>query len=564
MLRGGVLLAPWAGHFVLRRWLALIGVAGSFTLLDAVKPLHVDDTYYYFHARQAASHPFDPHGFMVFWHERPEPASNRVAPPVLPYWLAPFVRAFPEGPYVWKLSLLPFAVAFVGALFALLRRFASGLEWPLLLLTVASPAVLPSFNLMLDIPAVGLGMLALVLFMRSGEAFGDLRFGPRRRWAAGALWASGAGLLAGLSAQTKYTGLLVPAVLLAHALVYRRLRVWLVATAVAVTVFVGWELFTAIRYSESHFVRHVFRRAEPLDSKLPLVIAFCSVFGGAAPGLASFGLLARGAHARATAFGIGATLLGFVLLALLPGPDPEAAATLILGMLGAALVASLLWASRRLWSEDPGAEARASRFLVLWLAIEAVGHLGLSPFPAVRRVLGLVVVATLVIGRVASRACRGQRRRLAWKAATAGASLGALFWTVDFLEASAEKRAVLDTVSWLHQRAGPTFERVFFAGHWGFQFYAERAGMRPVVAGRFAGATPLRAGDWLVVPSPHVDQQRIRLESAALQAVHDLRISDPLPLTTLPGFYTGETPLHRLTGPRVEVTVYRVKRDFLP
>ena len=543
--------------------LTLVGIAVAFTLLNALKPLHVDDTYYYFHARQVASHPLDPHGFLVFWHERPEPASDRVAPPVLPYWLAPAVWAFPDAPAVWKLWLFPFVMVFVAALYALLRRFAPGLEFPLLVLTIASPAFLPSLNLMLDIPALGLGMLALLLLMRSGEAFEDARSGQGRRWAASALWAGGAGLLAALSAQTKYTGLLVPAVLLAHAVLHRRLRLWVLATAVAATVFVGWELFTAIQYSTSHFARHIFRRAEPLESKLPLVIALCSVLGGAAPGLASFGLLTRGAQARATAFAIAATLLGFVLLALMPNTGPGAA-TLILGTIGAALVASLSWASWRLWCRAQPDDTSASRFLVLWLVLETAGHLGLSPFPAVRRVLGLVVVATLVLGRLASRACSGARRRLAWKAAAAGAVLGSLFWAVDFLEASAEKRAAEDAAAWLRERAGPGLERVFFAGHWGFQYYAERAGMHPIVAGRFSGATPLRAGDWLVVPSQHVDQQQIRVDPLRTELVHEIRIEDGLPLATLPGFYAGDTPLRSLAGPRIQVAVYRATADFAP
>jgi len=557
--------SPATRRSALRRRLALIALALALTLLNAVKPLHVDDTYYYFHARQAALAPLDPHGFMVFWHERPEPASNRVAPPVLPYWLAPALRLFPDTPFVWKLWLLPFAVAFVAALFALLRRFASGLEWPLLLLTVASPAFLPSLNLMLDVPAVALSLLSLVLFLRSGEAIEDERYTPQRRLAAASLFATGAGLLAALSAQTKYTGVLVPAVLLAHAILHRRLRLWLLAAGVAAVVFTTWELFTALLYSESHFVRHLFRRAEPLISKLPLLVALCSVLGGAAPGLLPLAVLARGASARSALRALVVVLVVFFGIALVPDAILPNAATLGLGLIGALVLAHLCSAVGRLWEDHGQLELRASRFLVLWLALETLGHFALSPFPAVRRVLGVVVVATLALGSLASQRCRTpSRRALVWRTTAASALIGALFWVVDFTEARAEKRAIESASAWLREHQGSEPPRVFFVGHWGLQYYAERAGMRPVVAGRFRAATPLRAGDWLVLPSQRVDQQQINAEQAALERVHDVQIGAVLPLATLPGFYDGETPLRHLAGQRVELTVYRVTQDFVP
>ena len=62
----------------------LLGVAVLFTLLNAVKPLTVDDTVYYYFARQIAEHPADPYGFEIFWQDRPKPALHQVAPIVQP------------------------------------------------------------------------------------------------------------------------------------------------------------------------------------------------------------------------------------------------------------------------------------------------------------------------------------------------------------------------------------------------------------------------------------------------------------------------------------------------
>ena len=545
-----------------RRLPALLAVAVLFTLLDAIKPLHVDDTYYFFHARQVAAAPLDPHGFLIFWHERPEPAGNRVAPPVLPYWLAPAVSAFPDTPWVWKMWLLPFAFALVIALDALFRRFAPGLERPLLLLTLASPALLPSLNMMLDVPALALALTAQVLFMRASDALEDARHPAESRAAASGLWAAGAGLCAGLAAQTKYTALVVPVVWLAWAVLHRHLRLWVLATSVAAAVFGAWEGFTALSYGQSHFLRHVLRRAEPLSDRIPLPLALPSVLGGAAPGLALLALTTRGAPA--SLLGRVAAALAFVLAVLIainPWPLTVTFATGLFAAVGLVLLVLLLAATGRLLHE-PAAGARTGRFLVAWLAIEAAGYVALSPFPAVRRVLPLAVVATLVLGHLAASSLDTRRRAAVWRAAWLSAAVGSLVAAVDLVEARAAERAATACADWI--RTHDPSARAFFGGHWGFQYYAERAGLRPVVSGEFRSKTMLHAGDWLVIPSGRIDQQQVHLDPARLEPAHEVRVADPLPLATTPHFYAGLVPLEWLDGPRAAAVVYRVTGDFQP
>src|SRR5207248_233641 len=96
-----------------------------------------------------------------------------------------------------------FALLFILALDALFSRFAQGLETPLVWMTVLSPTFLPSLNLMLDVPALGLSLFALVVFFRACDRHSLSR-------------AIGAGLLAGLAMETKYTSFLAPAVMLLY------------------------------------------------------------------------------------------------------------------------------------------------------------------------------------------------------------------------------------------------------------------------------------------------------------------------------------------------------------
>jgi hypothetical protein len=195
---------------------------------------------------------------------------------------------------------------------------------------------------------------------------------------------------------------------------------------------------------------------------------------------------------------------------------------------------------------------------VLWLVIEVAVYFAATPFPATRRTMGIVVVATLVCGYLLRRSGRGQSGEsvLRW-VVTIGCLLGTLFWTVDLLEARSQERGVRAAQRELGAQGSQ--ERIWFVGHWGFQFYAERAGMLPVVPDR----SRLSAGDWLVVPD-RVDQQEIRVSDDDVELHANLVLDAGLPATTGRGYYGGSTPLSHLEGPRLQVGLYRVKRSFVP
>jgi hypothetical protein len=48
---------------------------------------------------------------------------------------------------------------------------------------------------------------------------------------------------------------------------------------------------------------------------------------------------------------------------------------------------------------------RVTMFLVMWLVMEILGYFMMTPFPAVRRVLGITVVASLLTGRLIAFSC---------------------------------------------------------------------------------------------------------------------------------------------------------------
>jgi hypothetical protein len=528
----------------------LLGVAWAG--LNALKPLQIDDTAYFHYARQFATHPLDPYGFSIYWYNAPEPANEVLAPPVFPATWAIAMRLGPDSPWAWKLQLAPWAVLFVFALDALLRRFAAGMETPLLLLSVASPAFLPALNLMLDVPALALGLAAVVLFLRGCDR-DSLPL------------AVSAGLVAGIAMQTKYTAFLVPAAHLVAAGLWRRWRLGIVAVVAAAQVFLSWELLMAVVYSDSHFLLASSGASSTLEQKLKLVPALFGQVGGLLPGVLLLAFVALGASGR-TLWLTGAAVAGaYVIVALrgwAPWHDPHGLPIVegaVFGVLGLTIVAIVpLGFFLLLESDASPSDRRDTLFLIGWLGLEVLGYFALSPFPAARRVLGIAVVAVLLAGRLAARqGIEGIGRRVV-AAVVGSAVLGGLFALVDYLEASAQQSTIADAVSWVKEHGGG---RVWYLGHWGFQFDAERAGMEPLVA----MVSEPGPGDWIVAPdSFRVHCPPIDLDNEPLEIAHRVVRTTRVPLRTIWQYYCGWVPIEAHSGPRLEVTVYRVRAAFVP
>jgi hypothetical protein len=569
---------------------ALLGLlAVVYAGLNVPKPLTIDDAAYHYFARQSADHPLDPYGFALQWYSSPNRANDILAPPVLPYYWGLALR-FDDRPWVWKLTLLPWCLLLVGSLFALLRRFARELEMPLTWFTVLSPALLPSLNLMLDVPALALSLASISLFLSACD---------RASFGRAAL----AGLLAGLAMETKYTGFLAPGTMLLATAVTRQWRLWPVAALTAGQVFATWEFLVALLYGQSHFLNQLGDNG-PLLDKVVMTAPLVSILGSvAAPGLL-LGLAALGTRRRWLAATAAILLAGYAFIILFdatftgvlsprlfgPCDTPFGGVQLAeivfdtFGLAGAVVLAVVL---RRLFSGDGGdGEAdRGSRrdtlFLVLWFGLETVGYFPLTPFPAVRRVLGIGIVLTLLLARLAARTMQTPERRAVLRAViTCGILLGLAYAALDLRDANAQKQAAEEARAWIEEHGGG---RVWHVGHWGFQFYAEQCGMKPVITEynerpsteeEGTGPRPkevplpppsrLDKGDWLVVPSARLNQQLLYLDERKLQLKARLTIEDALPLRTVQNFYGGRSALEHHEGPRLEVAIYRVLEDFTP
>jgi hypothetical protein len=528
---------------------AALALAACFTLLNAVKPLHIDDAAMHYYAARIAQHPFDPYGFEINWDQWPVPANELLAPPVVPYWWGAGICLLRDNPVLWKLWLFPFALVLAWSLAVLFRRFAGDLAVPLLVMTLLSPAFLPSFNLMLDIPVLALSLASLALLVHACDRQSTCL-------------TLAAGLIAGLAMQTKYTALIVPAVLLLYATLWRQPRLGVLAAVLACAVFAAWEAWIAQRYGQSHFLLHL--RGRTGVSWTRYWALFRGAFhgaGGLAPAVTLLALAALGFSRRWLAAMGALVLLGYAMLGVVPDSlGTLALQQVIFGFFGLALlaaIAAVLWRLRPSQQCDPD-ERRVRWFLILWLGLELAGYYVLSPFPAARRLLGPIVVATLLVGRFAQESSWAAPRPMALAAIVLfGAALGLGYFAIDCCEARAGQQAVAASLERIRNEPRPS-GTIWYTGHWGIQFYAERAGMTPVVPDR----SKLQQGDWLVIPFERWSQQHLDRAGAPLERVAQVEIGDGLPWRTVLPFYLGCVPLEHSEGPRMSMTIYRVRGDF--
>lgn len=543
------LAAADAGGWVTRARVgaALVALALFVTLLNAAKPLTVDDSVYALFADHIAHHPLDPYGFRAWGVQE---ANTILAPPVFLYWWALAERLLGQAPALWKLWGFPFNLLLVVALHALGRRFARGLELPFVCAVTLSAAVLPCVNLMLDVPALALILLAVVLFLRACDADS-------------LPWAAAAGVVAGVATQTKYTAFAAPAIMLLYAAVSGRWRLGLLAAFLTTAIFVGWEVLMARLYGHSHFWLALTANHEPLSAKVRMVQPLFGYLGSTLAAGLPLALAALGRPARLVAAVAVLVALVFAFVAFPAGaalpvrPEPRLTGVLF-GGLGVALAAALAVAAWRLLrrprDEDGRAAGRwylsADGFLVGWLLLEVVCYFVISPYPATRRLLGLAVVGTLLAFRLAARAAAG-RAGLVWGTVGLSFLLGALLFAVDFNGYYGQEVMACDLAHECREQ-GPGAGLWYF-GNGAFEFYAERAGMRRLI-GPDAAVSP---GDWVLVLGGFEAEYAGHPVASRCdpQGVREWR--SVLPVRSQYQF--GNVALARQDTPLVRVTLYRVR-----
>ncbi len=530
---------------VWRRYIAHpLMVALMATVVNLGKPVLVDDTAYLAFARHIATQPLHPYDFEFLWNEQPQPAMTILAPPVVPYWLAVGIAIFGESIPLLKLWLFPFVAIAAFAARSLLRRFAPAHETLGLVLLTLGPSALPFWNLMLDMPALALELASLSLFLHGSNR-------PRR---IPILVLSV--LCMALAIETKYSVLALPVILLFWGVAHKQYRATAIVLTTGLLLVVAMEMFIFIASGESHFLHHASKRSANLNSQSSQVVLVLPLFGhlGGVVGWIGFAIWANHRGYR-----IAVALLAISVMAMLLLPsdwvtiiaprdaasDPLTIANVLFVVLGVSAMSAVLY-------------QRASHVLIGWLALEIVAYFVLSPFPAGRRILGIAFVMILIALQKLPPVL-SQRAR--W---TIGIAFiwGLSFAAIDTYDAWVERDAAERVVAFA--KAEHLVGTGYYDGRWGYQYYCERAGLKPYIPGR----TNLREGDWIAVAEP-IDGVRVRgIESRELfdrKGYRGLTVivwDDALPLQTIPTLYGGKTPVALRTKPRLRIAIYVKSSEF--
>ncbi len=524
-------------------------IALALTLANAVKPMTVDDTIFYFYAQQIATAPLDPYGFDVFWEIQPVSALNLFAPVGMPYWWSLGLGILPDEPWLWKLWMFPYALLLAWALQQLLLRFASRERGPLLAMMALGPTVLPAFNLMIDIPSLALALGAMALFMKACDS-------------SLCSTALAAGLLAALAIETKFTSFAPIAGIFAYGALARQWKVLAITSCTAVAAFAGAESWLYAQYGTSHFLRSLEIPEQWIRHNTPAgwAVGWVALAGALAGPVALLGLtsLRLGRHAFSSLI----VLACIPYLAIGLGTRPRDSISFGPTQLGqgdgeltiffAAGLAVVLTISASVAAGARRGLNRTHAFLLVWFVIELVACVAISPFHAARRLIGPIVSGTLLVAHVAT-ASDAPRHSLRAVAAFA-VSLGLLFAAADALDARA-RYAVHDRIATQLRELGhdPGRETVWFTGHWGFQFYAERRGYQPLIAGR----SQVERGDWLLVPNRASAQPVPRISLSAPLAT--VAVGHSFPLSTTPSAYMAAVAIRRQPLAQNRVVIRRVE-----
>jgi 4-amino-4-deoxy-L-arabinose transferase-like glycosyltransferase len=198
------------------------------------KPVHVDDANFLALAHGAAKDFWRPHAIQINWLGTTEKALEVLSnPPGLAWWLLP-VRNSPV--HVLHLWMLPWVLLSAWGSWQLGQRFTGSGFWAALLFCTTPVVVLCGHSLMPDLPLLACTLAGLGGFLRA----------KRHLWA----WA----LLAGTAVLFRYSGLLVPPLVVFTAWMLRRDAIGMRASLAAFLPAIGLVFHDLHAYGQIHFL----------------------------------------------------------------------------------------------------------------------------------------------------------------------------------------------------------------------------------------------------------------------------------------------------------------------
>ena len=458
----------------------LLLIWGIATSLNLPKAVHMDDPVHLYAARAIVSNPFRPYDTEILWGDvNPHEISKITQPPMLFYGLAATIWAFGESEIALHGLMALFMLGLVFCFHRLAVLFDPSKAILATALLVLSPAVLPSQNLMTDVPVMFFHVLFLYTILRRWER-------PLRT-----MQLLAAGAVAGAACLTKYVGLiLIP--LLGIAVLLRRSwrHLWVLAFPLAILA--CWAAFSywdsghvhlaqpAIKTIGKRYFENSINWLVCLGALTPFSLLFLPELLAARPTRILLMIL------------VGASLFWYPTLLNQPTPDSRnlTIAARILFFNGLFSSLGTLWCLTKTIREQSShaTSINAARTLAaLWFISSFLFIILFARYLAVRHVLLVMPVVVLALAD-------GTLSRVSTYARTAALVptmlLGVLLAFSDLTWADIY-RSSAKTIAERYQGD----RSIWTVGHWGWQWYSEKNGLKP-----YTWRSSVKNGDLIVVP----------------------------------------------------------------
>lgn len=432
------------------------------------KPFNIDDPLFVWTAKQVVSHPQDPYGFPVVWYYTADPMSTVTKnPPLASYYAVLFGSWSKWSEIALHFGFLLPAVVVVLATYELARELSVR---PLLAagLTLAAPAFLVSAtSVMCDVSMLALWMVATMFWhkgMRSGRH----------------AYLAIASVTLAACALTKYFGACLIPLLFAYSLFrQRRLGYWALYFLFPVAALVGYQLWTKDLYGAgllldaAQYANMVRTGDTPVAAGLLIGLSFTG--GCVLPALLMVPWLFEKVWiATGLAIAIpGAMVLSWDVFGIFKHMPHTTGIFLTVWLFIAGGIFALALATRDFWQRRDA----DSMLLCAWVLGTFLFAAAVNWTVNARSVLPLIPAISILISRNLKNTEDNMGPRWIIGVPVA-ASLAISLWltSADASMAYSARRAA----RMVYSRAAEEGRKTLFSGHWGFQYYLEEFGLRPI------------------------------------------------------------------------------------
>ena len=458
------------------RRFAFVGFGVLLLLLLLVfwkRPFHIDDPLFIWTAKYIQKHPGNPYGFPVNWYGTNMPISDVTKnPPLASYYIAVTALLLGWSEPGLHLAFMVAAVAVGVGTYLIAERFC---EHPLLatLASILTPVfVVSSLTVMSDVLMLAFWVFAVYLWIKGLDASHHI-------------FLLAAACLIAASAITKYFGMTLIPLLLVYSVVRKRaIGAWLVYLLIPVAV-LGWYQWITHQLYGRGLLLDAATYATEMRTDLTMFpisksyIAF--VFTGGC--IATVLFLARQLWSRSAVIG-GILTIGATTLVLFSAPAIGAFSLPTDGTTHLLMALQLsLWGtagmSLVLLSALDLHHHRDSESLLLFMWV--IGTFLFAGFinwtTNGRSILPMTAAAGIVITRRLEQQCRTYKRSALPPTIIPLAASLALSFTVAWADTGYAKTGK-EAAARIHEDFND--RQVWFSGHWGFQYYMEQIGAKPV------------------------------------------------------------------------------------